>query len=74
MAQNSSPMQCASIKVINLIDCGVLMHNHGTGMSSNDELQEFESITRFKAEFLKQLFGDIVIERSETFDQSITVI
>jgi hypothetical protein len=51
MAQNSSPMQCASIRAISLIDCGILMHNHGTGMS--DELQEFESITRFKAEFLK---------------------
>jgi hypothetical protein len=74
MAQNSSPMQCASIKAINMIDCGVLMHNHGTGMSSGDELQEFESITRFKTEFLKHLFGDIEIERSETFNQSITVI
>jgi hypothetical protein len=74
MAQNSSPMQCASIKAINLIDCDVLMHNHGTGMSSSDELQEFDSITRFKSEFLKQLFGDIEIERSETIDQSITVI
>jgi hypothetical protein len=50
------------------------MHNHGTGMSSSDELQEFEPITRFKAEFLKQLFGDTEIERSETFDQSITEI
>jgi hypothetical protein len=57
-------MQCASIKAISLIDCGVLMHNHGTGMSSSGELQEFESITRFKAEFLKQLFGDTEIERS----------
>jgi hypothetical protein len=74
MAQNSSPMQCVSIKAINLIECGVLMHNHGTGMGSSDELQEFESITRFKAEFLKQLFGDTKIVRSETFDQSITVI
>jgi hypothetical protein len=74
MAHNSSPMQCASIKAISLIDCGVLMHNHGTGMSSSGELQEFESITRFKTEFLKQLFGDTEIERSETFDQSITVI
>jgi hypothetical protein len=64
MANNSSLMQCASIKAINLIDCGVLMHNHDTGMSSSDELQEFESITRFKAEFLKQLFGDTEIERS----------
>jgi hypothetical protein len=50
------------------------MHNHGTGMSSSDELQEFESITRVKAKFLKQLFGDTVIERSEIFNQSITVI
>jgi hypothetical protein len=67
-------MQCASIKAINLIDCGVLMHNHGTSMSSSNELQEFESITRFKVKFLKQLFGDTEIERSETFDESITVI
>jgi hypothetical protein len=74
MAQSSLPMQCASIKAINLIDCGVLMHNHGTGMSSSNELQEFESITRFKVKFLKQLFGDTEIERSETFDESITVI
>jgi hypothetical protein len=50
------------------------MHNHGTGMSSSDELQEFESITQFKAEFLKQLLGDTKIERSETFNQSIIVI
>jgi hypothetical protein len=74
MAQSSLPMQCASIKAINLIDCGVLMHNHGTGMSSGNELQEFESITRFNVKFLKQLFGDTEIERSETFDESITVI
>jgi hypothetical protein len=74
MAQNSLPIQCASIKAISLINCGVLMHNHGTGTSSSDELQEFESITRFKAEFLKQLLGDTKIERSETFDQSIIVI
>jgi hypothetical protein len=74
MAQSSLPMQCASIKAINLIDCGVLMHNHGTSMSSSNELQEFESITRFKVKFLKQLFGDTEIERSETFDESITVI
>jgi hypothetical protein len=67
-------MQCASIKAINSIDYGVLMHNHGTGMSSSDELQEFESITRFKAEFLKQLFSDKEIERSEILDQSINVI
>jgi hypothetical protein len=67
-------MQCASIKAINLIDCGVLMHNHGTGMSSSDELQEFESITRFKAELLKQLFGDTEIKKSEILDQSITMI
>jgi hypothetical protein len=67
-------MQCASIKAINLIDCGVLMHNHGTGMSSSYELQEFESITRFKAELLKQLFGDTEIEKSEILDQSITMI
>jgi hypothetical protein len=50
------------------------MHNHGTGTSSSDELQELESITWVKAEFLKQLLGDTEIERSETFDQSITVI
>jgi hypothetical protein len=50
------------------------MHNHGTGMSSSDELQEFESITQFKTEFLKQLLGDTKIERSETFNQSIIVI
>jgi hypothetical protein len=50
------------------------MHNHGTGISSSDELHEFESITQFRAEFLKQLFGDIEIERSETFDQSIIMI
>jgi hypothetical protein len=74
MEENSSPMQCASIKAINLIDCGILMHNHGTGISSSDELHEFESITQFRAEFLKQLFGDIEIERSETFDQSIIMI
>jgi hypothetical protein len=74
MAQNSSPMQCASIKVISLINCGVLMHNHGTSTSSSDELQEFESIIQFEAEFLKQLLGNTEIERSETFDQSITVI
>jgi hypothetical protein len=74
MAPNSSPMQCASIKAINLINYGILMHNHGTSMSSSDELQKFESITRFKAEFLKQLLGDTEIERSETFYQSITVI
>jgi hypothetical protein len=74
MAQNSSPMQCASVKAISLINCGVLMHSHGTGTSSSDELQEFESITRFKAEFLKQLLGNTEIERLETFDQSITMI
>jgi hypothetical protein len=74
MTQNSSSMQCASIKAISLINYGVLMHSHGTGMSSSDELQEFESINRFKAEFLKQLLGDTKIERSDTFDQSITVI
>jgi hypothetical protein len=67
-------MQCASIKAISLINCGVLMHNHGTSTSFSDEHQEFESIIRLEAEFLKQLLGNTEIERSKTFDQSITMI
>jgi hypothetical protein len=67
-------MQCASIKVISLINYYVSMHNCCTGSGSSDELQEFESITRFKAEFLKQLLGNTEIERLVTFDQSITMI
>jgi hypothetical protein len=35
---------------------------------SSDELQEFESITQFKAKILIQLLGNIKIERSVTFD------
>jgi hypothetical protein len=42
------------------------MHNHGTSTSLNDEFQEFELITQFKVEFLKQLLADTEIERSET--------
>jgi hypothetical protein len=67
-------MQCASIKIISLINYGVLMHIRGTSMSSSYELQEFEPITQFEAEFLKQLLGNTKIKRSVTFDQSITVI
>jgi hypothetical protein len=71
---SSSPMQCALIKAINLINRNISMHNCCINSGSSDELQEFKSITRFKAEILKQLLGNIKIERSMTLDQSITAI